>query len=179
MLIKLSEIYGTDLDAVLYGQDRQLRDAKRIRVTAKVLLILLPALTAISAAFLWTANRFFAISEGQMSAEEKLVFAVRQRLVRAWEIADTLILLCALLGFFLLLILLVTGRGSVALKTKLKYAALLSAIILAAALLFGVTDPLFPVSNYIITPVLVIGRLAVFLAADLIIEYFQHRKRSH
>lgn len=175
-LIKLSEIYGTDLHGLLYGRDHQRKAVRRIGLTGKLLFALLAVLTGISSAFLWSANHFFALSEGQLSAEEMRVFASHQKLVRAWEMTDHIILAIAFLGFFLLMLFLITGRGVIPLKTKLQYAAGLSAVILSTALLFGAADPALSAVNYVITPVLVIGRMIAFLLADLIAESFQRRK---
>ena len=176
MLLKLSHIYGTDLEGVLYGQERQLKTMGQIHRTAKILFVLLWGLTAISSALLWSANRFFAVSEGQLSAEEMAVFVSRQKLIHGWEFTDRITLTCGSLGFLLLLVFLISGRCVITLKTKMKYGAALAAVLFGTALLFAMADPVFPIVNHIITPALVVGRFVIFLMADLIIEYFQRRK---
>jgi len=176
MLMRLSEVYETDMDAVLYGQSRELKNLRRVNITAKLLFAILSVLTVVSSAFLWSANRFYALSEGPLSPEEMLIFETRRKLMSAWELTDGLVLTCALIGLVLLLAFFLSGRCTFPLGTKLRYIAVLSAVILAAALLFGFTDPVFSVIDYLITPLRVIGRFFLFLIAELIAGHFRRRK---
>lgn len=178
MLMRLSHIYGTDLEGILYGQERRLKAVRRIEMTSKILFVLLTVLTLISSAFLWSANFFFPISEGQVSAQEMVIMDAHLRLTGLWEIVDSLILTIAFWGCALLMLFLVTGKGKIQLKRKLKYAAILSAVILLIAIIFGLMDPVYEVVNYMITPVWVVVRFALFLLADIIIENFQRRRLS-
>lgn len=102
----------------------------------------------------------------------------RLRLTGAWQMMDTLILAIAFLGFALLLIFLVTGKGMIQRTAKIKYALILSAVILAVAVIFGLMDPVYEVGQYITMPTQVIVQLVLFLLADLIIERFQRRALS-
>lgn len=172
MLLRLSEVYGTDLDGILYGRSKTLQAMKRIKITAWIVFALVSGLTAVSSACLWIANRFFAIEPGQMTAEKMAVFAVRQKLTGAWELLDGILLTIALIGAILLLIFLQTGKSVVSAKSKFGYVALFSAATLAIAAVFGFTDPLFSPINYLITPFLVIGRLVFFLLIDLVCSCF-------
>lgn len=175
MLIRLGEIYGTDLDGILYGQERKLKAIRCVNLVAVIVLVLLTVLTVFSSSFLLMANRLFPITEGHVSGADMEILQSRIRLNKAWQITDSIILTVAFLGFALLLILLVTGKGHIPPKVKIKYAAILSAAISASAIVFGLMDPAYAVTQYIATPVLVVGRLTLFLLADLVIEYFQKR----
>ena len=46
-LMKLAEIYSTDLDGILYGQEKRQKAARRIRVAAGITFVLLSLLTAV------------------------------------------------------------------------------------------------------------------------------------
>lgn len=62
MLVRLCQVYDTDLDGIVYGQARVLKDLRRVRRTAIALLALLVGLTLLSSGLLWSANRFFPVS---------------------------------------------------------------------------------------------------------------------
>ena len=49
LLIRFGELYGTDLDGILYGESRSLKAARRIRLAAAVWFILIGALLLVSA----------------------------------------------------------------------------------------------------------------------------------
>ena len=85
MLLRLSEVYGTDIDGVVYGQDRALKSLRIIKRIAFFLYAAIAGLTVVSSALLWSANRFYAIQPGQLSAEEKILLESRMRLTSAWE----------------------------------------------------------------------------------------------
>lgn len=65
MLLRLSTVYGTDLDGIVYGQDRTLRKARAIKRIAAILYALTAVLTVVRSALLWSANRFFAKCAGR------------------------------------------------------------------------------------------------------------------
>lgn len=176
-LMALAEIYGTDLEGLLYGQEKQQKAARRIRITAGITFGLLTLLTLVSSALLWTSNRFFPLEEGQVSPEDMVILETRLKLSSAWELTDGLLLLLSVLAFLLLLILLARDPGVIPWKQKLLYAGALATTLLILPLPFGLTDPLFPPINYLFTPMLAVGRLAVFLALDLILEFFLKRKK--
>lgn len=170
MLLKLSDIYGTDLYGIIYGQERLLKSVSRVKTIANILFVLLAVLTFISSALLWSINRFFPLSEGVVSAEEMVILNSRLFLSDAWTITDNLILIISFLGFALLFILLISEKGMVPLKLKLKYVATLSVVMLSVAIIFGLIDPIYAVTQYIATPVLVIFQLTLFLLVELIIS---------
>ena len=174
-LLRLSEIYDTDLESLLHGQDAFLKTATRINRAAGLLTGLLTVLTLISSSFLWSANYFFPLHTGQLTSEELQVFQSRQKLITAWETADQVILALSLLGFLLLLVWLSSTKHRFPLKRRLIFALILSALLLLCPLPFALTDPVHAPIDYLITPLLVIGRLLVFLCLHLLIEVFRRR----
>jgi transcriptional regulator with XRE-family HTH domain len=176
MLVRLSEIYGTDLDELIYGNSRVLKSMRRIKVTAIVVFVLLIALTTISSALLWSANHFFAIKDGiQLSQEAMVIFSSRQRLIGAWETIDEIILTVSLFGFLLLSVFIVVDKCSVSVKLKIAYMAALTVCLLVVSTGFGITDTVFTLTDYLITPVFVIVRLMLFGIVTIIIKYVQKR----
>ena len=168
MLMRLCEVYNTDLDAILYGTSRALKGGRRVKACATSLFILLTALTFVRSALLWAVNHTMAIPEGPMSPEKMAIFETRRRYIAAWEAMDGLLLTIALFGGLLLAALLIGGKCVVPVRQKLLYTAALAVGILLATIPFAYTDPVYGPPNYLITPVLVIFRLLFILGAILL-----------
>lgn len=180
MLMRLCEVYETDMDGILYGQSRSLKSMRRIKASAAVVFILLTALTAVSSALLWSANRFFPIPEGTLSPDGLAALSSHLRLTDAWEILDKIILSVSPIGFLLLATFILLSKCTVPLKCRLIYMAVLSVSLLAISSVFGITDDVFSITNYITTPLFVIARMAEFFILVVVIEFIQKliRKRS-
>ena len=176
MLLRLSEVYGTDIDGVVYGQDRALKSLRIIKRVAFFLYAAIAGLTVISSALLWSANRFYAIQPGQLSAEEKILLDSRMRLTSAWESVDGAILTITLIGFILLLVLFTAWKCRLSMKSKLIYISTLAASIIVVAAIFGLTDSVFAPIDYLITPLYVTVRMLVLFVIHLLIEFFQERR---
>jgi len=176
MLLRLSEVYGTDIDGVVYGQDRALKSLRIIKTVSLFLYGAIAVLTVISSALLWSANRFYAIQPGQLSAEEKILLESRMRLTSAWETVDGIILTLTLIGFILLLVLFAAWKCRVPMKSKVIYISTLAAFIIAVAALFGLTDSVFATIDYLLTPIFVVARILVLFAIHLVIEFLQKRR---
>lgn len=176
MLLRLSEVYGTDIDGVVYGRNRALKSLRIIKTVSLFLYGAIAVLTMISSALLWSANRFYAIPPGQLSAEEKILLESRMRLTSAWETVDGIILTLTLIGFILLLVLFAAWKCHVPMKSKVIYISTLAAFIIAVASLFGLTDSVFAPIDYLLTPILVVTRILVLFAIHLVIEFLQKRR---
>ena len=176
MLLRLSEVYGTDLEGVVYSQDRALKSRQIIKRVSLVLYIAIVFLTVISSALLWSANRFFSIQPGQLSADKKAIFEAHIRMTGAWETVDSIILTTTLIGFIVLLILFAAGKCRVPMKTKATYILTLAVVIIVVAALFGITDPVFKPIDYLLTPIFVVVRITVLFAIHLVVELLQRRR---
>ena len=177
-LLRFAELYGTDLDAILYGTGREQQAYRRLKVTAVIVFVLLTSLTALSSALLWTANRFYAMPSGALTAESREIFAVRRQLLGAWETLDAVLLTAALAGGVVLLVFSVTKSCRITAKAKLLYSLSLAVILVGIALLFGCADPVYAIIDYLITPLLAVGRLALFLLISLAVCALRRRKNT-
>ena len=176
-LMKLAEIYGTDLDGVLYGDHQLLKWNRIITRAATVLLVLSLLLPAVGSACLWISNRFFS-PMGLTGDALKETFAVHQKWSQAWELADGILLLLSRVGKLLLLFLLSWKKNSIPLKRKAIYTALLCAAPFIVSLPFACTDPVFSAVNYLFTPRhLAIGTFLFFLLHLLIERLLVRKKR--
>ncbi len=177
MLTRLCQVYDTDLDGLIYGRSRPLRAARTARAAAGGIFAALAALTFLSSALLWSANRFFPLKEGVAAPEGEAIIAAHLRLTQAWESVDGVILTVSLLGFFALLLLLRRGPCPISFKQELCYMAGLTAALLLLPLPFALTDPVFAPVNYFFTPAHVFFRMAVFFAVNQAVKWAQRRRR--
>ena len=171
LLIRFGELYGTDLDGILYGESRSLKAARRIRLAAAVWFILIGALLLVSAGFLWFANRFFPMPMGQLTEAGMAVFEVRRQLTGAWELTGGLAVAVSGWGSIVMLALLFTAKCKIALREKLLFAAALSAAALLPSALLGMTDSIYQVVDYVIVPIWVTARVILCLAVDVAGEW--------
>ena len=178
MLLRLCQVYHTDLEGLIYGDTERLRWERRVKVLALSLMGALLALTAISSALLWSANTFFPLTDGQIVQASDAVIKAHFRLTDAWEAVDGLILTAALAGFLALLLMARGEKRRVGWKKKLLYLAALAAGLLLLPLPLALTDPVFASVNYLITPALVIGRMLFFFAVDLALRLVERRRNS-
>jgi len=178
MLMRLCALYGTDLDGIIYGQARALKYLRIIKRIALGLFDVIAALTALSSALLWSANRFYAIEPGVLTPEKKIIFESHVRLTTAWEAVDSVILKVVPIGFLVLLVLLAAWKCRIPLKTKLVYLAAFAGVLLVLAALFGITDAVFAPIDYLITPMLAVARTLVLFAIHLLIDFIQQRRRK-
>lgn len=177
-LLRLVEVYGTDLDGIIYGQEPARRALGRIRRTSMVLLILLLGLHALSSALLWSANSYFPVPEEQVTPEMQVLLETRWRLTGGWETVDSLIPVVSLLGGILLLALLAGGKCRLPLRTKLLYLAALTGGILLVVLPFALTDPIYAPVNYLFMPLRVIVMFLFFFILDLVISRIIRRPKG-
>ena len=175
MLQRLAEMYGTDLEGLLYGQEPARRALRQIRRTALILLILLAGLQVLSAVLLWSANTFFPVPEGEITLELQILLAAHRKLMDAWKLVDGLIFAVSLMGGVLLLALLAGAKCRIALRSKLLYLAILSGSLLLAVLPFAWTDPVFGPVDYFLTPLYVMVRFLIFFMLDLGITWVRRK----
>lgn len=176
MLVRLSEVYGTDIAGVVYGQNHALKSLRIVKKLSLFLYVAIVVMTAISSLFLWCANRYFTMPTGQLSPEEKIRFESHARLTNAWETLDAVILIVAIVGFVLLVILFATWKCRVSMKVKAIYILTIIVIIFLVAALFGVTDPVHAPVNYLIAPIRIIVCILILFLVHLVIEYLQKRR---
>lgn len=172
MLRKMAELYGTDLEGVVYGTEPVLKARRIVKKAAAAFLSLLTLMTAAGGAFLWSANRFFPLADGKSVTEERLQTHIR--MISVWESLDAAASVAAAAGGLLLLAAVLALRCRFSRKQKLVFLALLSMGLLLPGIVFGLADPIFPPINYLILPARsLIGLLFLFLillAAEAVIR---------
>lgn len=177
MLRTMAELYGTDLEGVVYGTQPVLRARRIIKTAALVFAALLTAMTAAGSAFLWAAHRFFPLPTGSISETQ---LRAHRRLSLLWEGMDAAVAVTASVGGLLLLVAVLALRCRFFRKQKLTYLALLAAGLLLPGLLFGWADPVFSPISYLSQPLWsfcwLLFLLAILLAAEAVVR---RRKTRH
>ena len=155
-LLRLSEIYGTDLDGVLYGSDGAWKAQRSFRRAAAVLAVLLLALTLLSAGVLWSENWFFPVNTDQF---DSVMWEKRMRLTDVRDMAEGALLAAAQIGSIVLVWMDQQKNRGIKWRYKVAYGAAVSAGMLLLALPFGLTDAVFSLTNYWIAPIFAAGYL--------------------
>lgn len=178
MLLRLCQVYGTDLDTVLYGTDRTLRARKWLNRAAVTLLILLVGLTLAGSALRWSAHYFFPVGEGPLTQAEQEIWTARVRMTEAGELMEGMVLLGSRWGLAALVLLKQLGNCGVPRRLWLSYAVVFAAGLLLASLPFAAADPLFTAMDYGFVPADAICCLLFWSAVDWGIGRIRKRFRS-
>lgn len=176
MLMRLAEVYGTNLNSILYGQEQEQKARRQIKAAAFLLLALLAGLALTSAVLLWSANFFFPLADGQFAQDGAQILEARLRLTEAWKIVDSISLALSFIGFALLLLLL-NRKYHPPFRHRLIYMAALAGGLILLPLPFALADPVFAPINYFFTSIHIIIRMLLFFAIQLLIEAVQKKRR--
>ena len=177
-LMRLAEIYGTDLNGVLYGpQDRQRRLRGFVTAAWSVLGISV-FLALVSVAVYWWGHMFLPLQEGRVLAEMKPILERKMLLNDIWCAIDGINLTVTGLGLLVLLVLLLALCVNIPWKKKLIFTGIWAGGILAVTLPFALTDPAFGPVNYLFTPGLLITRILFFLLVALAVDFFRARRQK-
>lgn len=180
MLIKLAEVYGTDLEGVLYGTARGQKELRWVKRTALVVLILMMLLSLIGSALYWSAHVFFPIDTGADFSDSvvQVVWERHKALTRGWELLEGAALTLSRWGPAVLLVMLLCLKCAVPMKQKLIYAGTLIGGLFLVTLPFALTDPLFGPVNYLYVCYVAAGRVLFFLLIGLIVDWVRRRKKK-
>lgn len=178
MLVRLCQVYGADLDTVLYGTGGALRARKWLNGAAIALLILLVGLTLAGSALRWSAHYFFPVAEGQLTQAEQEIWMARVRLTEAGELMEGMVLLGSRWGCAALVLLKQLGNCGVPRRLWMSYAVVFTTGLLLASLPFAAADPLFTAMNYGFVPAHAVCCLLLWSAVDWGIGRIRKRFRS-
>lgn len=177
MLMRFAEIYGTDLEGILYGQSREQKAVQRVKRTAIVVLAVVLLLALARAALMWCTNTFFLIPSGTAVTEElRLLVNTRISLLRAWDLLRSLASGAAFVGCLVLLVLLCRLERPLPVWYKLMYAAALIVGLAVCTLPFLFGDKVYGSGDYLILPKTVIAFALIFLLLSVIIDLIQKRR---
>ena len=177
-LMRLAEIYGTDLDRLLYGLENEQKKRRRIRTAAWSVLGVSVFLALTSAVVYWSSHVFLPLPQGPVSADMKLILERKMLLDKMWGVIDAINLTVTGLGLLVLLVLLLALHCNVRWKEKLIYVGIWVGSILVVTLPFALTDPVFGAVNYLFTPWHLITRILFFLLISLAVDAFRVRRKK-
>ena len=175
-LIRLAELYGVELEQILYGPEAARLGERRLRLAAWGLSALLILLNLARCGVMLASNLLFPVTPGVQRGEALVIVQSHMRLTALWEGLDGALLLAASLGFLLLLC------GGLALRVRLSLLqwargwGLLAAGLVLPGLLLAWRDPVFAPVDYLISPVCVLADALVFSAVFLAFQAILHRR---
>lgn len=180
-LMRLAEVYGTDLDAVLYGKSRAQTEEQGLKWTAGLVMAITLTLTLARALLCWLANRMFPpnglFASGMQAAEGKTLLEAHFTLMSGSEAMEGLASTVLLVGGIILLVLLWKKSRPLPVRWKLGCAAVMAAGMAVCTLPFAWTDELFGWRDYMIFPEVMAARVAVFLLLSLLLDLLKQRRR--
>lgn len=173
-LVRLAEIYNTDVNSIIYDPENS-TVTEGIKKAARILAVLLIALTALRSALQLCSNTLFRVDTS--APDFKSVLEKHFALSRAWEIVDSLTLAISFVGFLLIFYNFTRKHCRVNFEAKAKYMVILAACLFIPSVLMGLADPVFSLVDYIITPFIVSVHMFIFFLLDTIV-YFVQKNRT-
>ena len=167
-LVKMAEIYNTDLQSVIYGNEAVIKHYEKIRCWARILLAVIVVLTFIGAGLQWTASRFFPIEEGGIIAESSIIEA-HFSIISAGKTVDGFTFIMSFLGEFGLAIYAANHARHIPFKEKGVYALSLALFPFIICCIFGLSRYSLSLMNYVINPFFLAIQAGIMLLVNVLI----------
>ena len=165
-LTRFAEIYGTDLEGIVYGKNKNLKFLRNVRIVGFTVLTVTAILVLISSALRWASNYFFPLLNDPTLQYLDQPF----RTSNAADLFEGLSLTVSFWGILIMLFFILVPKCKVQIKQKLLYIIIFAALLLAVSLPFAIADPVFGNINFTLTPIRISVRLVLFLIIDIIVE---------
>lgn len=174
-LARLAQLYGVSLEDILYGQANTASHTRWMRLCQWGSVGLLAALVLVRSVLMCANNRLFPLADGAVA--DQTVMETHFRISMLWESLEGLALAVSLIGFLLLLCLELTWKPSISLKRRGILLTSLAAVLLVTSIPFALSDPIFSVTDYLVTPFLIFSRVLFIQAIALSVSLFRRRTR--
>lgn len=174
-LARLAQLYGVSLEDILYGQANTASHTRWMRLCQWGSVGLLAALVLVRSVLMCANNRLFPLADGAVA--DQTVMETHFRISMLWESLEGLALAVSLIGFLLLLCLELTWKPSISLKRRGILLTSLAAVLLVTSIPFALADPIFSVTDYLVTPFLIFSRVLFIQAIALSVSLFRRRTR--
>lgn len=172
-LARLAQLYGVSLEDILYGQANTASHTRWMRLCQWGSVGLLAALVLVRSVLMCANNRLFPLADGAVA--DQTVMETHFRISMLWESLEGLALAVSLIGFLLLLCLELTWKPSISLKRRGILLTSLAAVLLVTSIPFALADPIFSVTDYLVTPFLIFSRVLFIQAIALSVSLFRKR----
>lgn len=173
ILQRLADIYQVELTDLIYGNKPNQRLHAALKVLAIVTVSLFLIMVLAQSLILWTMNHFLAPAPGMDSSLLNVRFDFLD--VRDWTvgICGTLFRACSVAVLVLTLCL----KRPIKAQNKLLF--FLSLILGTAVIAFplALTDPVYMVADYILTPTITLLEILPLLAASFILDAIRNRRK--
>ena len=167
-LVKMAEIYNTDLQGIIYGNESAIKHYEKIKCWARTLLIAIVLLPTLGAGLQWTASRFFPIVENDIVAKQPVIDA-HFSIASAGETIDGLTFILSFLGELGLAVYAANHARHVPFKEKGMYTLVLALSPLIICCVFGLSRYSLSLINYIINPFFLAIQAGIMFLVNVLI----------
>ena len=151
MLIKLAEIYQTDISDILYGSNQTQRKLHTLKTTAKILFAAILFFVFASAGLLLITNLCFALPDGlEITEATRPLVDFRFTLLKVTSLLGGVAQLIAWAGSIIIAVLLTGFRRLPSLKYGLIPALALMAAASGLSLFLSAFDPIYTRADYLL-----------------------------
>lgn len=178
-LQRLAHIYRVDLTDLIYGNKPNRHLYAALKILAIVTLSLFLVMVLAESLLLWTINHFFVLDQGLLTEADKTIMDIRFQFLNARELIGGI---CR--GLFhscciALLVLSLFLKNPLSPQTKLLF--FLSPVPVAAviAIPLALTDPVYMVADYIVSPAVTLAGILPLLASSFIIDAVRNRRKRN
>lgn len=166
-LVKMAEIYNTDLQSIIYGNEAVIKSYEKIKCWARALLIIIVVLTILGAGLQWSASRFFPLREEDMAAEHSIMEA-HLSMISAGETVDRLTFVLSFIGELGLSVYAANHARHISFKEKGTYMLTLAILPLMICCIFGLSRYSLSLMNYIINPSFLAIQAGIMLLVNVL-----------
>ena len=171
MLIKLADVYGTDISSVLYGVSEEQKKLKRIRRTAVVVAAAVLLLVfAGSSILLFTNLSFTPINRLGLDTGLEDYYQTRFLFVHIGKLIYGAAGAAAVIGALAEIMLLMNTKQIPDLKTCFLYLLLFYAGVMLCTVTFSLADSVYTISDYLLNTLTVQLSILLLLIYRIILE---------
>lgn len=169
ILRELAKIYNADVSEILgENQFSQTRINKLLRKTAMVSAILFLVSVLLGSAFQWSLNMFIPMDVENLETRTRL-WEIRDFI---WGVGNLVLWVCSVV----LIGLEFSCRRKVSVISKMKWVGILAAGTFLATIPFGLTDKIYTLPDYIISPLVSLALCLVITAVGHILLFMVRKK---
>lgn len=176
-LQRLAHIYRVELTDLIYGNKPNQHLYTALKILAIVTISLFLVMVLAESLILWTINHFFVLDQGLLTEADKAIMDIRFQFLDARDLTGGI---CR--GFFqscciALLVLSLCLKKPLRSQTKLLF--FLFPVLGTAVIVFpfALTDPVYMMADYILSPAVTLAGILPLLTASFIIDAVRNRKK--
>lgn len=176
-LQRLAHIYRVELTDLIYGNKPNQHLYTALKILAIVTISLFLVMVLAESLILWTINHFFVLDQGLLTEADKAIMDIRFQFLDARELTGGICRGLFQSCYIALLVLSLCLKKPLRSQTKLLF--FLFPVFGTAVIVFPIalTDPVYMIADYILSPAVTLAGILPLLAASFIIDAVRNRKK--